>query len=277
MAFTDDFSGAVSVYFLRNKSDTVASTERCLADSAPYGKVKCIRSDNSGEFTSVNFEALLKRNRTRHDTCAPYLSHQNGTAEWHWRTLFQMGRCLLIQASIAKVFWPYAVMAAAYTRNRCYYNRLKQTPYFALTGRRPNLSNMRVFGSEHYAYRQEKKKLDPRCTKGIFLGYDKLSPAYLMYFPEIGKVTNHRVVKFPLKSVNEKHTQTGNLLCDEDDFMLLPHNTYPDRCSASGVNRSQKISGKEAEDTSPDMGGQSGDNRSEEISGNQAENTDPDM
>ena len=79
-------------------------------------------------------------------------------------------------------------MAAAYICNRCYNNRLKQTPYFALTGRRPNLSNMRVFGSECYAYKQEKKKLDPRCTKGIFLGYDKLSPAYLVYFPEIGKI-----------------------------------------------------------------------------------------
>ena len=88
-----------------------------------------------------------------------------------------------------------------------------------------------------------------------------------MYFPEIGKVTKHRVVKFPSKSVNEKHTQTGNLLCGEDDFMLLPHNTYPDMCSASGVNRSQKISGKQAEDTNPDMGGQSGVNgSSEEIS-----------
>ena len=99
---------------------------------------------------------------------------------------------------LAKVFWPYAVMAAAYTRNRCCNNRLKQTPYFALTGQRPNLFNMRVFGSECYAYEQgKKKKLDARCTKGIFLGYDKLSPAYLVYFPEIGKVMKHRVVKFP--------------------------------------------------------------------------------
>ena len=41
-------------------------------------------------------------------------------------------------------------------------------------------------------------------VKGFFLGYDKLSPAYLVYFPETGKVMKHRVVKFPSKSVNEK-------------------------------------------------------------------------
>ena len=51
LAFTDDFSGGVFVYFLRNKSDTVAATERFLADSAPYGEVRCMRSDNGGEFT----------------------------------------------------------------------------------------------------------------------------------------------------------------------------------------------------------------------------------
>lgn len=49
LAFTDDFSGAVFVYFLRNKSDTVAATERFLAHLAPYGKMKCMRSDNGGE------------------------------------------------------------------------------------------------------------------------------------------------------------------------------------------------------------------------------------
>ena len=85
LAFTDDFSGADFVYFLRNKSDTVAATEIFLAGSAPHGKVKCMRSDNGGEFTSVNFEALLRRNRTRHDTSPPFhhtrTAQPNGTGE----------------------------------------------------------------------------------------------------------------------------------------------------------------------------------------------------
>ena len=128
-------------------------------------------------------------------------------------------------------------MAVAYTRSRYYDDHLKRTHYyFAVTGRRLNLSNMRVFGSECYAYRQEKKNLYPKCTKGIFLGSNKLNPSYFVYFQKIGKVMKHRVVKFPSKSVNEKHTQRGNLLCVENDFKLL-------RCSASGVNRYEKISG----------------------------------
>ena len=46
IAFTDDFSGAIFVYFLRNKTDTLVATEKFLADCAPYGQVKCLRSDN---------------------------------------------------------------------------------------------------------------------------------------------------------------------------------------------------------------------------------------
>ena len=43
---------------------------------------------------------------------------------------------------------------------------------------------MHIFGTTCFCYVQKKKKLDPHCEKGIFIGYDKQSPAYLMYFPE---------------------------------------------------------------------------------------------
>ena len=59
---------------------------------------------------------------------------------------------------------------------------------------------MRDFVSECYAHEHDKQKLDPRCTKGIFAGFDRSSPAYLIYFPGIGKVLKYRVVKFPTKS-----------------------------------------------------------------------------
>lgn len=137
IAFTDDYSGAVFVYFIESKRDVVAATEKFLADSAPFGNVKRMRSENGTEFTSEGFKKLLRKNHNR---------------------------------------------------------RLKQTPYFALTGRMPNLSNKRAFGSECCAYRQNKGKLDPRCSKGICVGCDRRSPAYLVYFPATGKVGKYRVV-----------------------------------------------------------------------------------
>lgn len=40
------------------------------------------------------------------------------------------------------------------------------------------------------------KKLDPRSKERILVGYDRRSPAYLVYYPEIGKVERVRCVKF---------------------------------------------------------------------------------
>lgn len=216
LAFTDDYSGAVFVYFLKAKSDTVKATEKFIADVAPYGKIKCVRSDNGTEFTAKEFQSLLSKNAIRHETSAPYSPHQNGTAERNWRTLFEMARCMLLESNLPKNLWTYAVMTAAVIRNRCYNKRVGQTPHYMFTGRKPDLSKMKEFGSVCYAYRQNKKKLDSRCEKGIFVGYDKNSPAYLVYYPDTGKVLKNRLVKCVTKGVVEHQTQTD--LENSDDL-----------------------------------------------------------
>lgn len=71
----------------------------------------------------------------------------------------------------------------------------------------------------------QSKKLDPRCEKGIFVGYSKNSPAYLVYNPQTGNVSKHRLVKFIRKSSVEQQTQT-----DED---YLEIQSYRDRTQDS--------------------------------------------
>ena len=48
MVFVDDYSSALGVWFLKNKSDATKATGQFLADTSPYGKVKRLRSDNGG-------------------------------------------------------------------------------------------------------------------------------------------------------------------------------------------------------------------------------------
>ena len=75
---------------------------------------------------------------------------------------------------------------------------------------RSHLSNMAIFGTECYAYTQNKSKLDARCDKGIFLSYDKGSPAYLVLFPESGIIKKVRNVKFTNKfGVNKPDHKVG--------------------------------------------------------------------
>jgi len=65
---------------------------------------------------------------------------------------------------------------------------LGKTPFEALTGERPNLGNMHFFGSTCFAYVQNAKKLDVQSKRGIFVGYARESPAYLVYYPGANQV-----------------------------------------------------------------------------------------
>ena len=194
--FTDDYSGVMFLYFLRNKSDATRATARFLADIAPYGNIKRLRTDQGTEYTCKNFQDLIIENKIHHEMSAPYSSHQNGTAERSWRTLFQMARCLLLQSELPKNLWNHALRTASYIRNRSYNKRMNCTPYELFTGNKPNLKSMHQFGSNCYAYKQEKKKLDARSELGRFIGYDYNSPAYLIYFGKNHSVRKVRCVEF---------------------------------------------------------------------------------
>ena len=211
IVFTDDYSGCIFTYFLKEKAGATRATEKFLADIAPYGKVKtfsfnfditpsgnvkCVRSDNGGEFTSGDYQKLLLKHCIKHEKSAPYSPHQNGTAERSWRTLFDMARALIIESGLPKRLWTYAVMTATHIRNRCYSQRIKSTPYGLITGVKPNVTKLHVFGTKCFPFVQNAKKLDPRSKQGIFVGYDRDSPSYLVYNPDSESVSKHRLVKF---------------------------------------------------------------------------------
>ena len=210
LAFTDDYSGIVFPYMLKCKSDTLRATEKFLADVAPHGDVKRLRTDNGGEFMSNEYKELMVKNKIKHETSASHSPHQNGTAERQWRSLFDMSRCMLLDKGLPKYMWPYAVSYAAYTRNRCYVERLGKTPFEAFVGKKPNVSHMQCFGQECLSLAQGAKKLDARANEGIFVGYDKYSPAYLVFDPDTQVVRKVRSVKFLSKSAQET---------DEDELM----------------------------------------------------------
>ena len=209
ITFVDDATGNIAVYFLKDKTETVSATKRFLADIAPWGKIKRMRCDNGTEYTSKAFRELLIDNQIRQEFSSPHSAHQNGTAERSRRTLFNMARCMMIDAKLSKSWWPHAIHTASYVRNRCFNPRINMTPYEAITGRKPDLSNMHFFGSTCFAYVQEKGKLDPRCEEAIFLGYDSHSPAFVVHLSKSQTTKRVRCVKFTdkFKSCEPKDNQ----------------------------------------------------------------------
>ena len=100
-------------------------------------------------------------------------SSQNGMTERPNRTFGNMMRCLLKSAELGPEFWSYALLHSVYLKNRLYHSAIKSTPYQKMTGVKPNLSNLRIFGCKLYARKtgRRRNKLDHHTTSGIFLGF----------------------------------------------------------------------------------------------------------
>lgn len=72
------------------------------------------------------------------------------------------------------------------------------TPYEAWTGKKPNLSHTRIFGSTAYAHipKIQRKKLDPKSRKLIVVDYEKDSTNYRLYDPRSRQISVCRDVTF---------------------------------------------------------------------------------
>ena len=213
ICFVDDYSGMTFHYFLKAKADASKAMAKFIADVSKYGDIKCIRSDNGGEYTSVEFKDLLIANKINHQTSAPNSPHQNGTAERQWRTSFDMARCMLLDSGMPKFLWTYAIATADHIRNRCHQVRTGKTAYELFTGKMPNVSHMHEFGTKCFLYVEAnaRTKLSPRGRKVSFVGYDRYSPALLVYDAESKRVTRSRNVKFPNPDLRDVSSENGQI------------------------------------------------------------------
>jgi Reverse transcriptase (RNA-dependent DNA polymerase)/gag-polypeptide of LTR copia-type/Integrase core domain/GAG-pre-integrase domain/Domain of unknown function (DUF4219)/Zinc knuckle len=201
LLFTDDFSRKSWIYFLGAKSETFAQFKKfkALVETQTGNKIKILRSDNGGEFTSKEFNEFCDREGLHHELTTPYTPQQNGVAERKNRTVIEMGRSLLKHAKLPKDFWAEAVGAAVYLLNRAPTKALNgETPIQVWSGKKPDVSHLKVFGCIAYRFINEQKrdKLDNKALKQIFIGYSERTKGYRLYNPVDGKVTVNRSVVF---------------------------------------------------------------------------------
>jgi hypothetical protein len=114
----------------------------------------------------------------------PHTPEQNGVVERKNRTLLDMARTMLDEYKTPDRFWVEAINTACYSINRLYLHRiLKKTSYELLTGKKPNVSYFRVFGSKCFIFvkRGRKSKFSPKAVEGFLLGYDSNTRAYRVF------------------------------------------------------------------------------------------------
>jgi transposase InsO family protein len=151
LVIVDDYSRFTWVFFLQEKSQTQDTLKRFLRQAQnEFGlRIKKVRSDNGMEFKNSQIEGFLEEEGIKHEFSSPYTPQQNGVVERKNRTLLDMAKTMLDEYKTSDRFWAEAINIACYSINRLYLHRiLKKTSYELLTGKKPNVSYFRVFGSK---------------------------------------------------------------------------------------------------------------------------------
>jgi len=65
-------------------------------------KVKVLRFDNGGKYTSMEFKAYLVSKGIKHQLSIPERPDQNGVAERMNRTLIECARSIMLQVDMSK-------------------------------------------------------------------------------------------------------------------------------------------------------------------------------
>ena len=109
-----------------------------------------------------------------------------------------------------------------------------KTPFELFYGRKPDLSNSKVFGCSAFRFLEVGvKKLDSKAVKEIFVGYGRTHDSYYLYNPVTGKINHSRNVSF-----NEKEFLGFGSSFSEDCGFL------PEPKSALDVEEEQVVSSK---------------------------------
>ncbi|RDX88079.1 hypothetical protein CR513_30373, partial [Mucuna pruriens] len=222
VTFIDDCSRKLWVYVLKTKDQVLEKFKQfqALVERQSGKKVKCIRSDNGGEYCGP-FDVYCRQQGIRHEKTPPKTPQLNGLAERMNRTLIERVRCMLSEARLPKHFWGEALYTIMHVINL--------SPVVSLNTEVPNkiwfdkdvkYDHLRVFSCKAFVYvpKDERSKLDRKTRQCIFIGYDHDKYSYMMYDPVEKKLVKSRDVQFMKDQTIEDIVQNGEQHNLGDDF-----------------------------------------------------------
>ena len=150
---------------------------KALVENESGHKIKCLRSDRGGEFTSNEFFDFYEEHGIRREFSTARTPQQNGVVERMNRTVQQMARAMLDESGTLATFWGEAAHAAVVILNKTNVRvNSTQTPHELWNGKTPSVKHFKIFGSKCYIKNTDEQlgKLEPRADEGILLGYSPI-------------------------------------------------------------------------------------------------------
>ena len=117
-----------------------------------------------------------------------------------------MARTMLSEYKTPICFWADAINTTCHVINRVYLHKfLKKTSYELITGKKPNVSYLLVFGAPCYIfYMNHSSKFAPKAHEGFLLAYGSNSRNYRVYKSHQMKVMETVNVRFDQSNVSQK-------------------------------------------------------------------------
>ena len=239
VTFIDDHSRKLWVYVLRSKDQVLEKFKEFQAsvERQTGKKLKCIRTDNGGEYRGP-FEEYCRKQGIRHQKTPPKTPQLNGLAERMNRTLLERVRCLLAESKLPKTFWGEALLTAAHVINMTPTVVLDgDVPDAVWKGKPPTYNHLKVFGCKAYVHvpKDERSKLDVKSKPCIFVGYGQDKFGYRLYDPAAKKLIRSRDVVFMENQTIEDLKKVDSQAQDDSiDAEPVPITQSPTRGNEEG-------------------------------------------
>jgi transposase InsO family protein len=128
------------VYFLKSKDEVFSKFKefKALIENLSERKIKILRSDNGGEYTSKEFVNFCKDVGIKRELTTPYNPQQNGVAERKNRTIMEAMKTMIHDQDLPMCLWAEATMTTVYVQNRLSHSALGfKTTEEMFTGKKP--------------------------------------------------------------------------------------------------------------------------------------------
>ena len=161
--------------------------------------MKALRCDNGGEYISNEFKDFCRKEGIQRELIAPHNQQQNAIVERKNRMIVGVAQAMLHDQGLPMHLWAEACNTAVYVQNRCPHRVLgMSTPEEAFTGKKPDISHLKIFGSFVYIHvtKDAGKKLELTAEVGIFVGYTETPHNYRVYFPNSRMTVVRQDIKF---------------------------------------------------------------------------------
>ena len=89
-----------------------------MAENETGKRLKCLRSDNGGEYCSKEFDSYCSHNGIHREKTVPRTPQENGVSERMNRMIMERTRCMTLHAGFALQFWDDVVDTFVYLINK---------------------------------------------------------------------------------------------------------------------------------------------------------------